>query len=86
MEKKKRWSTVYLGKNLSCNLVFVYTGPTVFCFFLMVGTKQTSALNQEDASQRYENYIDSCFHLSVNLILIEPFVNSVIGATSEKII
>lgn len=52
----------------------------------MVGTKQTSALNQEDASQRYENYIDSCFHLSVNLILIEPFVNSVIGATSGKII
>ena len=57
-----------------------------FLFLLIVGTKQTSALKQEDASKRYENYSDSCFQLSVNHILIEPFLKTIMGATSEKII
>lgn len=52
MEKKKRWYTVYMARNLSNNLVCLCR-PDQLCF-LILGTKQTNAL-QQDTSKRYEN-------------------------------
>lgn len=52
----------------------------------MLGTKQTGVLKQQDASKRYENYLDNRIHLAVYLILIEPFLNTIMGATLEKFI
>lgn len=59
---------------------------TNFVCFLILGTKQTGALKQQDASKRYENYLDNCIHLAVCLILIEPFLKTIMGATLEKFI
>lgn len=87
-EKKKRLSAVYLSKNLPCKLVCLSRHDLLFLFlfFLIIGAKQTNALKQEDTSKRYENYLDNCILLSVDLMLIELFLKTIKADTIEKII
>lgn len=53
-----------LSRNLSYKLVCV---DLTYYFIIIAGVKQTNALKQEDASKRYENYLENCINIYICL-------------------